>query len=419
MAGFGKSQKGRGGISGGMGQSPIPETIPPRGSTLAPQASPRGSASHPQPIHPQPLRPPPYVPPQWTPPPYNPPPEGPETDAEPMEDQFPEQAQPPPHQDPPMSIHDLLQTPGRADYLPILDPLPTANTIWFDRDDGKLVRKISKILKSKFDGPYYCWTKTPPYVQDRCFIAFAQAYHWDPLVHSLVEDEFKAIALNRMKDMVSKARTKRVRPSWIGETLWESMCAYWSTEEAKARSSTASNAIKFPKDGLGKRIHRSGQKSYSRIQRDMEKELGRPVSIGEVFIRTHTLPDGSFVDPKPQQIAETYEKNLEDEMSQLMDDETDCSSELTTAAKDNVFLKSTVTDDRGQEFGLGSLRRHYGNGKRKRGAGTSTVCAISEMQEQLQAAQRKIEEQAAAIAARQVESAKQLDRIGNLEMVLS
>ncbi|CAA7021525.1 unnamed protein product [Microthlaspi erraticum] len=106
-------------------------------------------------------------------------------------------------------------------------------------------------------------------------------------------------------------------------------------------------------------------------------------------------------------------------MSQLMDDETDCSSELTTAAKDNVFLKSTVTDDRGQEFGLGSLRRHYGNGKRKGGAGTSTVCAILEMQEQLQAAQRKIEEQAAAIAARQVESAKQLDRIGNLEMVLS
>ncbi|CAA7041536.1 unnamed protein product [Microthlaspi erraticum] len=155
MAGSGKSQKGRGGISDGMGssygrasshssnsttptsnrrplpiqyahsQSPILETIPPRGSTLAPQQSPRGSASHPQPIRPQPLRPPPYVPPQWTPPPV-----GLETDAEPTGHQFPEQPQPPPHQDLPMSIHDLLRTPGRADYLPILDPLPTATTIW-------------------------------------------------------------------------------------------------------------------------------------------------------------------------------------------------------------------------------------------------------------------------------------------------
>ncbi|CAA7035546.1 unnamed protein product [Microthlaspi erraticum] len=160
MAGSGKSQKGRGGISGGMGsssgrasshtsnsstptsnrrplpiqyahnQSPIPETITPRGSTLSPQPSLRGSASQSQPIRPQPLRPPPYVPPQWTPPPYNPPPGSLETEAEPTEHQFPEKPQPPPHQDPPMSIHDLLRTPGRADYLTILDPLPTANTIW-------------------------------------------------------------------------------------------------------------------------------------------------------------------------------------------------------------------------------------------------------------------------------------------------
>ncbi|CAA7021282.1 unnamed protein product [Microthlaspi erraticum] len=150
-----------------------------------------------------------------------------------------------------------------------------------------------------------------------------------------------------------------------------------------------------------------------------ETELGRPVSIGEVFIRTHTRPDGSFVDPKSQNIAEAYEKNLEDSMSQLMDDTSDCSSELTTAAKDDVFLKTTDTDDRGNEFGLGSLRRQYGKGKRKGGPGTSAVSVFSGLQEQLQAAQRKIEVQAAAIAAREVESAEQLNRIGNLEMVLS
>ncbi|CAA7034267.1 unnamed protein product [Microthlaspi erraticum] len=250
MAGSGKSQKGRGGISGGMGsssgrasshtsnsstptsnrrplpiqyahsQSPIPETIPPRGSTLAPQASPRGSASHPQPIRPQPLRPPPYVPPQWTPPPYNPPPEGPETDAEPMEDQFPEQAQPPPHQDPPMSIHDLLQTPGRTDYLPILDPLPTANTIWFDRDDGKLVRKISKILKSKFDGPYYCWTKTPPYVQDRCFIAFAHTIGIPWSIHSWKTNSRHCIESDERHGLQSKDKTGSTKLDWgniVGE----------------------------------------------------------------------------------------------------------------------------------------------------------------------------------------------------------
>ncbi|CAA7021283.1 unnamed protein product [Microthlaspi erraticum] len=222
------------------GSAPQPQ---PLGFTPQPSAS--GTAPQPQPFRPQPLRPQPYVPPTFSPPAYAQSPVHMETDDEPPENYpLPEEPQAP-QQDPPISIYDLLRTPGREAYLPILDPCHTENTTWFDRDDGKLVRKISKILKSKFDGAYYCWTKTPKHVQERCFIAFAQAHHWDPLINSLVEDEFKAIALLRMKDMVCKAKKKGARPNWIGETLWRTMCSYWATEEAKERSCTASNAVNF------------------------------------------------------------------------------------------------------------------------------------------------------------------------------
>ena len=43
----------------------------------------------------------------------------------------------------------------------------------FDRDDGKLTRKISKLLKAKFDDEYYCWSETPPDIQRRYFEDFA------------------------------------------------------------------------------------------------------------------------------------------------------------------------------------------------------------------------------------------------------
>lgn len=45
--------------------------------------------------------------------------------------------------------------------------------------------------------------------------------------------------------------------------------------------------------------------------------MGRPVSLGEVFMRTHTKADGSFVDQKAKQVAEAYEKNLQEIISQM------------------------------------------------------------------------------------------------------
>lgn len=45
----------------------------------------------------------------------------------------------------------------------------------FDRDDGKLTQKNSKILKSKF-GDHYSWSKTPIEKLDRCFIQLAVIY---------------------------------------------------------------------------------------------------------------------------------------------------------------------------------------------------------------------------------------------------
>lgn len=76
--------------------------------------------------------------------------------------------------------------------------------------------------------------------------------------------------------------------------------------------------------------------------------MGRPVSLGEVFMRTHTKADGTFVDLKAKQVAEAYEKNLQEVMTQMDGDgpensencsETSTQRDLSIEQKNEIFLQ--------------------------------------------------------------------------------
>ncbi|XP_024009380.1 uncharacterized protein LOC112084471 [Eutrema salsugineum] len=211
-----------------------------------------------------------------------------------------------------------------------------------------------------------------------------------------------------MKDMVSTCRTSREQPNWIGDTLWEEMTKVWDTEDCRERSATTSAARMSERGGLGPHVHVSGPKSYLQIQQEMEEELGRPVSLGEVFIKTHTRADGTYVDRKAQKVAEAYKKNLEAKFAELWEENLGASDGTTDAThpelsieEDNeLFLKSTFTNERGVHYGVGSLSQSR---KRKNLGSTSTFNTV---QEQFSPAQRLIEEQAAENARCEAELTK-------------
>ncbi|KAG7578651.1 putative transposase Ptta/En/Spm plant [Arabidopsis thaliana x Arabidopsis arenosa] len=281
----------------------------------------------------------------------------------------------------------------------------------FTRDHGNaLVRKITKVWTGKFDAPYYSFTLVHVDRRERYFLEFAKTHHWDPLITGTVQYYFEDICQRRMKDMVSGARTSRERPPWIGDTLWETMCTYWDTEEAKKRSETYSKARKSDRGGLGPHVHFSGPKSFQQIKDEMEEQLGRAVSLGEVFIKTHTRPDGTYVDRKAEKIATTYQQNLELRLSQLEADASSVSDgesrprELTAEDCTTIFLQSTEIDSRGIPYGIGSLKETLD--KRKcYGQSSSSSTSFLDLQEQLKEAQRKIEEQAAYNEKRDLEEA--------------
>ncbi|XP_019094575.1 PREDICTED: WAS/WASL-interacting protein family member 1-like [Camelina sativa] len=179
------------------------------------------------------------------------------------------QEHPPPaqNQDFQQQLDELLALPGRH-HLPILSPhpIPDTQSIWFGRDKGKLSRVISGILRRKFDGPYFSWKVTPLHIRERYFRSFTRKYNWDVAITELVREGFVKIAKNRMKGIVSQAKTYDEPPIWINPTLWKQMWEHWDTPEAKEKSSNASQARNSDRDGLGIHKHLSGQKSYLRIQ---------------------------------------------------------------------------------------------------------------------------------------------------------
>lgn len=109
------------------------------------------------------------------------------------------------------------------------------------------------------------------------------------------------------------------------------MCAFWDTAEAKEKSLTTSAARMSDRKGLGPHKHNSGQKSFQQIEQEMVEELGRPVTLSEVFIRTHTKKDGTFVDMKAQEVVEVYRRNKQSKLDDLEAENADPSESSSQA----------------------------------------------------------------------------------------
>ncbi|XP_024013235.1 G8 domain-containing protein DDB_G0286311-like [Eutrema salsugineum] len=92
---------------------------------------------------------------------------------------------------------------------------------------------------------------------------------------------------------------------------------------------------------------------------------------------------------------------------------------LTIKEKNEIFLKSTETDDNGNPFGLGKLKETINKGKIKESYGNSQSSSISEIDQQLQAARQNIEEQEAENARRDAENRVSQSKIASLEFLLS
>ncbi|XP_010463410.1 PREDICTED: uncharacterized protein LOC104744082 [Camelina sativa] len=208
-----------------------------------------------------------------------------------------------------------------------------------------------------------------------------------------------------MKGIVSQAKRSGVQPPWIGENLWPLMLEHWNTPDAIEKSENASQCRNSDRGGLGVHKHLAGQKSFVQIHQEMEEELGHLMSLVEVFLKTHTRPDGTVVDQKAKQVAETYERIIEERQAETEEDGPDGSESsthhnLSLDERNEIFLQCTHTDHKGNPFGLGSLVETLKKRKMTDSYASASPSTIGELQDQLW---RKISEHEAENARRDQE----------------
>ena len=74
-----------------------------------------------------------------------------------------------------------------------------------------------------------------------------------------------------LKNLLQKARTKQVRPRWLGETVWDRLCEHWSSETFKKKSAQAKLNRSSNCGGFGGSLHIGGSITTSQHRANLVK----------------------------------------------------------------------------------------------------------------------------------------------------
>ncbi|KAL0367676.1 UNVERIFIED_CONTAM: hypothetical protein Sradi_3657700 [Sesamum radiatum] len=150
--------------------------------------------------------------------------------------------------------------------------------------------------------------------------------------------------------------TRNKQSIWIANDVWASLLEYWRTDEFKKKS-TQNKANRLANPAIANTIYRGGSSSMGEHKRKLEAQLGRPPQRMEVFASCYKKKDdGSWSGSRAEEVAETYQKMLEERVSELTPPEEGGSSaaNVTPLEEEQLWTEAAGGRKRGRVFGMGS-----------------------------------------------------------------
>ncbi|CAA7037237.1 unnamed protein product [Microthlaspi erraticum] len=214
----------------------------------------------------------------------------------------------------------------------VLHPSRKNGAKWFGIDI-EVSTKVRKIIEGCFKGPWYSWKRVPQFYKAAWYSTFKTIYECDVSVEHIVKANFDDLAATRLKRMI------------IG-----------GTPKAKEISEKARSARLFNHDGYGPHRHRSGSRSYAKVQ-DVLEANNEDSSFIAVMKKTHQKPDGTYVDERARIIAETYDEQILERLSEMESSNGEALIDsLTIEDRNEIYVKIAGISKQGRVFGLGSLQ---------------------------------------------------------------
>ncbi|KAL0406278.1 UNVERIFIED_CONTAM: hypothetical protein Slati_3941700 [Sesamum latifolium] len=148
-----------------------------------------------------------------------------------------------------------------------------------------------------------------------------------------------------------------VKPLWLANDIWLQLQAYWASEGFQQESSK-NKANREANPTASSTVYRGGSSSVGVHKRKLEAELGRPPKQMEVFERYYKKKeDGGWSGPRAAEVAETFQKLMEDHQPQPTADDGHslAESEASVAiTEQQMWLAAVGGKNKGRVFGIGS-----------------------------------------------------------------
>ncbi|KAL0378733.1 UNVERIFIED_CONTAM: hypothetical protein Sradi_3178800 [Sesamum radiatum] len=141
-----------------------------------------------------------------------------------------------------------------------------------------------------------------------------------------------------------------------GTVQIKSLQEYWGTDEFKKKS-MQNKANRLANPAIANTVYRGGSSSMGEHKRKLEAQLGRPLKRMEVFASCYKKKnDCSWNGSRAEDVAETYQKMLEERASQLTPPEEGSSSaaSVTPLEEEQLWTEAAGGRKRGRVFDMGS-----------------------------------------------------------------
>ncbi|KAL0333950.1 UNVERIFIED_CONTAM: hypothetical protein Sangu_1551200 [Sesamum angustifolium] len=174
---------------------------------------------------------------------------------------------------------------------------------------------IGSVISGHFMQPWKSYKSIPQSQKNFWFEELKRVYWWD-CPDTLMQNIFNSYATSWLSKTFAEARVAGTQPNWLGDGIWHDLQAYWNSDEFKAKS--AKNKVnRVANPVAASTVYRGGSSSVGMHKRKLEAQLGRPPNRMEVFADCYKKKaDGTWSGKRAEEVVETYQKLLEERVSQ-------------------------------------------------------------------------------------------------------
>ncbi|XP_016464572.2 uncharacterized protein LOC107787500 isoform X1 [Nicotiana tabacum] len=171
---------------------------------------------------------------------------------------------------------------------------------------GLCSTKIFKSFKHELDHNGINWKSVSDEIQNFYWGEFKKKFYLYSSIDSAVRSQWENKASIRYKDIISKMKTKKIRPRGVPVEVWESWEQLWKDPKCVEKLEINANNRRGGRGGVSTGTHTGGSVSIGEYCKRLAVEKGRDPTPSELhlYVHTHGHDGKSFLDEKARIVHE-------------------------------------------------------------------------------------------------------------------